>query len=243
MCGRRVIEKEYPQIKETWGFMDFRLLKQIQKQLPEDITIQFHNNGEPLLYPRLQEALQLFPNNIRCLDTNGKLLEDKASELVGNLDTITISVFEGDPEQDEQYELVQRFLDIRGDNLPRVIFRLLGNVHSISRWEELPGIVCTRVLHHPLGSHSYEKRVTIPEIGVCQDLLHKLCIDRFGNISFCVRFDPHGYGCLGNMNESRLIDVWYGEKRKALIREHIKGDRSYNKLCGNCDFYGVPTGY
>ena len=240
-CGRRHIEKD-PKLFTPWGDMDFRLLKRIARQIPPGIVVQFHNNGEPLLYPRLQQALELFPDNIRCLNTNGKLLLSKTDELVGNLDTLTISVIEGDPESEEQYATVKSFLKLKGNSPPSMVYRLLGQV-SPERWADLPGILCTRVLHHHSGSHTYERSPTIPEIGVCLDLLHHLAIDRYGNVSCCVRFDPRGHLCLGNLQTETLADIWYGEKRKRMIQEHLKGNRDCNEVCNACDYYGVPTGW
>lgn len=82
--------------------MDFGLVKSIAEQLPEGIVVQLHNNGESLLYPRFGEAAKLFNKQIRCLDTNGKLLIEKADEITDNLNTITVSVIENDDEADEQ---------------------------------------------------------------------------------------------------------------------------------------------
>ena len=65
MCGRRKVDRLYPELKKNYGDMDFKLLETIEEQLPDDIVIQFHNNGEPLLYPRLNDALKLFNNRIR----------------------------------------------------------------------------------------------------------------------------------------------------------------------------------
>ena len=45
MCGRRKIDREYPEIAMDYGDMDFSLVKKIAKQLPEGIVVQFHNNG------------------------------------------------------------------------------------------------------------------------------------------------------------------------------------------------------
>jgi radical SAM protein with 4Fe4S-binding SPASM domain len=241
MCGRRKIDREYPEIAMKYGDMEFSLVESLAWQIPYDIVIQFHSNGEPLLYPRFGDAISLF-NNIRHIDTNGKLIVEKADEIIGKLDTMTISLFRDDPEQDEQYELVKQFLDIRGNKRPNLIYRCLGEF-DLERWKKLPGIIATRVLHSPMGSHSYEKRVTIPEIGICLDLLHHLLINRNGDVSPCVRFDPKKLGVIGNVNVTPLIDIWYGEERKHWIERHIEGKRKDIPLCSTCDFWGVPTGY
>ncbi|ETR65402.1 MAG: hypothetical protein OMM_14319 [Candidatus Magnetoglobus multicellularis str. Araruama] len=78
MCGRRKIDAEYPEIALKYGHMDFDLVKKISSELPDDIVVQFHNNGEPLLYPRFGEAVSLFSRQIRCMNTNGILLIKKA---------------------------------------------------------------------------------------------------------------------------------------------------------------------
>jgi len=93
MCGRRKIDKKYPNIKMNYGDMDFQLVKAIAEQLPDGIVVQFHDNGEPLLYPRFGEAVRLFDCQIKCMDTNGKLIVEKANEIIDNLDTLTISTF------------------------------------------------------------------------------------------------------------------------------------------------------
>src|SRR3989338_8743152 len=84
MCGRRKLDKDYPEITTNYGDMDFGLVKKIAEQLPEGIVVQFHNNGEPLLYPKFGEAVRLFENQIKCTDTNGKLLLKKADEIIDN---------------------------------------------------------------------------------------------------------------------------------------------------------------
>jgi radical SAM protein with 4Fe4S-binding SPASM domain len=276
MCGRRVVERDYPEVSFEQD-MDFDLLKIIARQIPKGIVVQFHNNGEPTLYPRLREALDLFPNNIKCFNTNGKLLLQKADEIINNLDTLTISVIENDLEGDKQYEIVKKFIEIKdgkrrgectkceywesGFRKPYMIYRLLGDVGFSNeknyiekngelyeervikkqRWYDLSGLVCTRILHSPLGSYNYQKKVTKPEIGICLDLLNHMTIDVNGNVSICVRFDPHKYGVIGNAYDTPLKDLWESEFRQNLIKEHIKGNRKANQLCETCDFYGCPT--
>lgn len=241
MCGRRKIDREYPEIAMNYGDMDFELVKRIAAQLPEGIVVQFHNNGEPLLYPEFGEAVRLFKSQIKCVDTNAKLILDKADEIIDNLDTITISVIENDPEGDNQYELVKRFLDIKGDRKPNVIFRCLGNVDT-ERWQRLKGIIATRVLHNPLGSFKYQKRPTVPEIGICLEILNHMAISRLGEVSICVRFDPKRLGVIGDATKTPLLDIWNSQKRKEWIKLHVAGKRNQIPLCSYCDYWGVPTG-
>lgn len=260
MCGRRKIEKEYPHLT-NWGDMDFELVELISRQLPENVVVQFHNNGESLLYQRFGDAIKLFKKQIKCLDTNGKLLLEKADEIIDNLDTITISVIENDREQDDQYEITKKFLEIKGNRKPFVIYRLLGNVGLLQRndhnnltnyddleyrerrerWYRLPGIVANRTLHNPMGSYDYTKRPTIPEIGICLDILSHLVINRTGDVYPCIRFNPYKYNLLGNIKEKPLVDIWNSNYRKRLVEQHIKGNRHCNPLCAKCEFYGVPT--
>jgi hypothetical protein len=241
MCGRRKIDKEHPEIAMNYGDMDFGMVKKIAKQLPEGIVVQFHNNGEPLLYPELGNALRLFNNQIKCMNTNAKLIVDRAGEIIDNLDTITISVIENDLEADEQYELVKKFLRIKGKKKPNMIYRCLGEVKT-ERWRELEGIIATRILHNPLGSFKYMKNPTVPEIGICLEILNHLAINRFGKVSICVRFDPKGLGIIGDANSMPLIDIWHGAQRKEWIKHHMAGKRNEIPLCSYCDFWGVPTG-
>lgn len=241
MCGRRKIERDYPELAK-WGDMDWDLLESIARQLPPDIVIQFHDNGEPLLYPRFGEAVKLFHRQIRCMDTNGKLLMEKADEIINNLDTMTISTFENDPEVDEQYNLVEKFLAYKGDRKPSVVIRCLGDV-DLARYKKLGCIIATRILHSPMGSFAYKKSPTVPEAGICLDLLGHMVIKRDGNVSMCVRFDPHGFGVIGNANTTSLEDIWNSELRKSHIQLHLKGQRNKVKLCNSCEFWGVPTGW
>lgn len=240
MCGRRKIERDFPKLA-NWGDMDFKLVKKIAKQLPKGIVVQFHNNGESTLYPRFGEAVKLFKNQIKCVDTNGKLIVEKADEIINNLDTMAISVIENDPEAEEQYKIIKQFLKIKGDRKPQIIYRCLGKV-DLSRYEKLDGIVATRTLHNPLGSFEYQRKPTIPETGICGDILNRLAIDRFGKVSICVRFDPLRKGVIGDVNTTSLINIWNSPKRKKWLECHIKGKRNKVPLCSKCEFWGIPTG-
>jgi len=241
MCGRRKIESELPQIKSNYGDMDYELVKIVAEQLPDNVIVQFHNNGEPLLYPRFKEAINLFDRQIRCLDTNGKLLLEKFDEIIDNLDTLTISTFEKDEETDEQYELISRFLKLKGHQKPNVIIRCLGNV-DIEKYKQFNCIIATRILHSPMGSFKYTKNPTIPEIGICLDFLSHITINKDGNVSICVRFDPGSLGVIGNLHDARLVDIWNSDLRREWLQYHVQGKRDKIPLCQMCEFWGIPTG-
>lgn len=249
-CGRRDREKQHPEIKETYGYMDFELVKKIASEVPEGIVIQFHNNGDPLLYPSLGYALSLFPNNIKCFNTKAsQLLLDKRYGIIDVLDTLTISHIPNDPDWKNQYILLNEFLEYKKDKKPNIILRLTGEIESgrVLLYEDLADehklIVAKRLLHSPRGSFQYRLgRPTIPEIGICLDFLNHLAINKDGDVSMCVRYDPERLGVLGNIKENTLEEIWTGQKRMDLLELHKRGKRDQIDLCSQCDYWGVPTG-
>lgn len=241
MCGRRKVDRDFPELAFKYGDMKLELVKSIAEQLPNDIVVQLHNNGEPLLYPHLKEVVKLFKRQIRCTDTNGKLLLERADDIIGNLETLTISTFENDKESEEQYKIIEKFLEIKGDSKPNVIIRCLGKM-DIEKYKKFGCIIATRILHSPMGSFKYAKNPTVPEIGICLDLLNHMVIRSNGKVSICVRFDPRGVGIIGNCKTTPLIQIWNSSKRRKWIKYHIKGVRNKVPLCSTCEFWGVPTG-
>ena len=241
MCGRRKVEKEMPELALEYSDIDFDLLKSIARQLPPNIVVQLHNNGESLLYPEFGNAVRLFNKKITNVVTNGKLLVEKADEIIDNLDTLAISIVENDPEADDQYTIIEKFLKIKGNKKPFPILRINGLV-KLERYKKLGLIMATRVLHSPLGSFNYKKNPTIPEIGICLDFLHHLSINNKGEVSICVRFDPERLGVIGDAKEKSLKEIWDSPKRMEWIEYHRQGRRDKVPLCSYCHFWGVPTG-
>jgi MoaA/NifB/PqqE/SkfB family radical SAM enzyme len=242
MCGRRRIDREFPEIALQYGDMDFDLVEKIAQQLPPNIVVQLHNNGEPLLYPRFGEAASLFGQQIKCIDTNGKLLLEKADEVIDILDTMAISVIEKDTEANEQFEIIGKFLELKKDRKPFTLFRINGEVDT-GRYEKFGLLMAHRVLHSALGSFNYVKRTpTIPELGICLDFLHHLAINKDGEASICVRFDPKRLGVIGDAKKQSLSEIWNGKQRMAWLENHKQGRRDQVPLCSYCHFWGVPTG-
>jgi radical SAM protein with 4Fe4S-binding SPASM domain len=241
MCGRRRVEEDYPSLKLEYGDIDFSLVEKIAKELPSNIVVQFHNNGESLLYPKFGTAVKLFKKQIKNIVTNGKLLIRKADEIIDNLDTMAISIIENDNESDEQYQIIEDFLKIKGNRKPFTILRLNGDVDQ-EKYKKFGLVMATRILHSPLGSFNYRTSTTIPEIGICLDFLHHLAINSKGKVSICVRFDPRGLGLIGDVNDQSLGEIWNSRQRLEWLAYHKQGRRDQVPLCSQCHFWGVPTG-
>ena len=241
MCGRREMERDHPELCD-WGDMDHDMMRAIAYQVSRGTVVQMHNNGEPLMYPYLADALMSFYHCVRQFNTNAKRLVERASEIIGKLEVLTISVIENDPEGEEQFDIVSEFLQLKGNDKPTMVYRLLGDVKNAEWWKGFPGIIARRTLHAPGGSYAYRKPAVVPEIGICLDLLTHLSIDRYGNISLCVRFDPEGKLRLGNVKNITLMEAWNGEKRRKYLAEHTRGNRNDLAGCQDCTFWGCPTG-
>ncbi len=235
MCGRRKMDLQ------DLGDMDICMLSDIAAQVRAGTVVKLFNNGEPLLYPYLTQALALFRHCITQLNTNAKLLMEKADELIGRLDILTVSVIQDDPEAKEQQKIVTKFEAYKGDERPRMVYRILGK-RDPYWWKTRKGIVVTRKLHSPYMSRDYDKPPPIPEDGICRDLMTHLAIDRNGLISPCVRFDPKGIHRVGSVLESPIELIWRSERRMSMIRHHVKGERDKVPLCSECDYWGCPTG-
>ena len=93
-----------------------------------------------------------------------------------------------------------------------------------------------------MGSFKYEKKTVVPEHGFCLEMLSHPAINRFGDVSTCVRFDPNREAVIGNLNEQTLEEIWNGEKRKKWLELHINGKRNQVPLCSKCEFWGIPRG-
>jgi len=245
ICGRVRRRKEFP---EDYGDMDFELVRKISEQVPSGIMIQLHSNGEPLLYQRFGDAVKLFKYKgcITSITTNGKLIVEKSEEIINNLNSISISVIQDDSEAEEQLKLIKEFIRIRGVIVPSpiIVLRFVGNVDELKYKDllNMNGVIrVKRVIHLPKGSIGYSHPPTIPEFGICVEFLRHLAIDRYGNVSCCVRFDPNGELRLGNIRDLTLEEIWNGEKRMKMFKLHVSGRRNEIPYCGyKCQFYGIP---
>jgi len=243
-CGRR--ERDRLVGATNYGDMDFDLMKMIAAQVPAGIVIATHNNGESMLHPRFGEGVALFGER-DCFVytvTNGKHLMEKFHEIVDNLDAVSVSIVEDDDasEAREQFNIIREFIAKKNGGKPFVTLRFVGKITDEEKYLALGLPIVRRTLHQPKGSVGYRKAAVIPECGVCWDFMTRLAIDRLGNVSPCVRFDPDGELRLGNLYDMRLDECWNGRKRAVMRILHAAGRRRDIPYCGDkCEFWGVPT--
>jgi radical SAM protein with 4Fe4S-binding SPASM domain len=242
MCGRRQREKLYGD--QGYGDMPIGMVPHIANQVPKGILVQLHNNGETLVYSEIGKAITLFKHCITNIVSNGKLIMEKADQIIGNLDILTISIIENDDpdEKASQFFQIEEFLKLKKGKNPHTMLRFVGDVDE-EPYKRFKLQHVNRTIHLPEGSVGYRKEPVIPEHGICLDFLSHLAIDRFGNVSMCVRFDPEGELKLGNIEYSSLSDLWNGEKRKKYMEKFIAGKRKELPFCNNqCNFWGIARG-
>jgi len=241
-CGRRERERLYGD--QGYGDMPLHIVGLIASQIPPGIMVQLHRDGEPLVYPEFRKAVKLFKHCITNIVSNGKLIVEKSNEIINNLDILTISIIEDDDSNEKYFQLqqIEKFLKIKGEKKPHTILRFVGDVDE-EPYKKFNLLHVNRTLHLPKGSVGYRKQPIIPEYGICLDFLTHLAIDRHGNVSMCVRFDPEGELRLGNITYTKLSILWNSEKRLYYKKKFIEGKRDELPFCGNkCEFWGCPIG-
>lgn len=227
------------------GDMPIELLAEIAVQVPKGVVVQFHRDGEPLLYPALAEALALFDGRIRSIVTHGAHLGARAAEIIGHAERVTVSVFSGDRAQPEQLAALSEFLARRGEaSLPAVAVKVVGpiNIDELAPFAGLGLPLLRRQLHHPKGDWAYERRSPpIPESMICAELLSHPSVDWRGDLYICNRLQPERFGQLGSLRTTSLKRLWNGSVRRAIIADHLHMRRELQPACKGCQYWGHPA--
>ena len=86
-----------------FGVMDANLmfdLAQELKPLGKHLVWQAHKDGDPVDAENLLQALVLFDAHIRSIVTHGCSLAEQAEKLIGHCESVTVSIFRGDPDRE-----------------------------------------------------------------------------------------------------------------------------------------------
>lgn len=71
----------------------------------------------------------------------------------------------------------------------------------------------------------------------CPLLFYLLQIDADGNVFPCSPLGLPASFSLGNVRDTTLHDMWFGEKLYNLQMQHLRGNRSTHAVCGSCENY------
>lgn len=214
------------------------------RPLAHGLVVQFHRDGDPLAYRCIQEVLDYFWANIRSIVTHGERLAERADQLIQHCESVTVSIFRGDPDRDIQLAALREFLKLKGDKLPRVFLKVVGDMSDdeLAEYTQLQVPIMRRLIHLPSGNSRYAHRVpTMPEHGLCLDLLHHPSVAWDGRVFLCNRLSTDDAGLIGNLNEESLDSIWNGKLRADYIQKHIEGRRAEVPACKDCLYYGVPS--
>ena len=221
-CGHQD-RKTNPNLK--FGDMDFALLEAIAGQIQRGCVVSFHRDGDPLVYPRLREAL-------------GR----RGMDIIGRCTTVTVSVIPNDRDRALQLDSIRAFMALKREEPPQLQLKVVGNVDDLAEYEALGLPIIGRALHNKRVNQNYQSAPTVPELRVCLDFLHRPTIDWQGRVFCCNRLDTTDAGLIGDLRENTFSNIWHGPKRRAMLAAHLAGHRERaNALCASCNYWGVPT--
>ena len=214
--------------------MDFSLFKRIVDECNQHGPRSFslHLFGEPLLYPRILEAINYIKTKDKrhtiLLTTNGTLLNKFAKELIQlRVDRIIWS-WRRNNFTGETIEVLKKIGLIRllVEETPKEEFE---------NWKTFPRVEIKH-LHNYGGNIDVEKwgldEGKLPPRYPCYHLWLAPAIRWNGEITFCCNVPQLGYEVLGKYPESSMQEVWKSERLEEIRKEHL--NKIYKGACKNC---------
>ena len=228
--------------------MDFGLFKAIIDEATKfgPRSFSLHLFGEPLLYPRLFEAVAYIKRSNRLhtvlLTTNGTHLNGAVDEVCSSgIDQVLWSWRPEATFTPETKEKLRRWGKFRVRFIEEVTPK-----EAYEEWADWPNVE-GRKLHNYGGnidptsitststtvSGSFVKDVSTGR-WPCYHLFLAPAVGWNGNILMCCA-DPHQKEVLGTFPKQTVAEVWQGERLKAIRDGHLKGE--YKGICANCDVW------
>jgi len=235
----------HPTLK--FGEMTYAIYKKLMDELQplgKSLVVQFHRDGDPLAFQSIWHALSYSEGHIRSIVTHGERLAERANDIIGHCEAVTVSIFRADPDRELQLTALREFLKLKGEKLPRVFLKVVGDMsdEELGEYLQLQVPIMRRLIHLPRSNAKYAHRLPVmPEAGLCLDLLHHPSVAWDGRVYLCNRLDTKDAGLIGNLNEESLDAIWNGKLRADYIQKHIEGRRAEVPPCKDCLYYGVPS--
>lgn len=220
--------------------IDFEIFKEIIKEasLYGRRSFSLHLFGEPLLYPRLFEAIRYIKKinsgHTILLTTNGTLIHHFIDEIV--LSDITKILWTWRPEA--------KFTDETKGRLRkwgRFCIRFIKEItpkEALEEWRDWP-LREYRNLHNYGGEIDLAKfGSTVQSMGTsrwpCYHLWLAPAVAWNGNILICCS-DPHQREILGHFPEMRIHEAWISIRLKEIRKSHLEG--KFFGVCKDCDVW------
>lgn len=193
-------------------------------------SFSLHLFGEPLLYPRIIEAINYIKKknkkNTVLLTTNGTMLNRFASDLEA-VDRIIWS-YRRNNFNEKSINLLKR------KGLIRLLIEETPK-EEFEKWSKFPRVEIKHL--HNYGGNIDVKKWGIEEMGLperypCYHLWLAPAVRWNGEITFCCNVPKIGEEVLGRYGQSTLAEAWKSPRLEEIREEHKK--KIYSGACKTC---------
>ena len=242
MCNRKCsfCPRSDPEYNHVNEFISFLLIEKLGSELSHlnfENRILFSGFVEPLLDKKLYEKIKLLKNYLPKskieINTNGDVLNKKRLiKLFENgLDVLLISVYDSKEDADKFEKLCIN----SGLNENQYVIR-----HRYYSEEKDFGITLSNRAGMMNNADFSIKSLNEPLNSPCYYPSYTFFLDYQGDVLMC----PHDWGkkiILGNLNNERLIDIWFNKKSMSIRKMLNNSNRNFTP-CNVCDVEGTFMG-
>jgi MoaA/NifB/PqqE/SkfB family radical SAM enzyme len=217
-------QKKYKQ-KDAWleGELVYKMIDEL-KDLNFQGRLGLFEANEPLTDPRICDfigyAREKLPNAFHMLITNGDLLDKKIlNELFeAGLDKLLVSAYE--------YKILKKIEQIKESSPHKEKTEIMDLINGC--------------FYDNRGGNVEWKDAPTPETPLQADCdrVHKmLYIKPSGKAVSCIS-DFYEINIVGDVRNSSLFDIWFGEEFQKIRSRLDNKDRSFSSLCAKCNYPG-----
>lgn len=196
------------------------------KELNYSSNISYYSNNEPLLDDRIYKFIEYgkksLPNAKHILYTNGIMLTiERYNKLFeAGLDFLKIDNY------DDSFQLIKPVQEVydhyKDKNNPyaektEIVLRIKNEVLSNRGGE----------------AKNAEQAIESLDIS-CYLPFYQFIIRPDGHVSMCC-IDAYGTTDMGDINTTKIEDIWYGQRHMSLLSELYENNRKNIPLCKKCD--------
>ncbi|SVE64180.1 uncharacterized protein METZ01_LOCUS517034, partial [marine metagenome] len=202
--------------------------------------INFYNNSEPLITKNIFEYLEYATKTIKNGNefrfmTNGISLNNSKSEnlVKSGINSIIVNLYLDDLTKDfpEKVMYLKELVD--ANNIEKNT-KISLEIHK----RLITEVLCNKSGDAPNKHEAYPMYFR----GFCIQPFTRLVIDPNGIIGLCC-MDAFIKKSFGNLNDSKLIDIWEGSELNHYRNELLQGNRTKLDVCSNCDYYGCDGSF